>query len=150
MPRIVLKVAGKIRNLSLSLRIGECLYGAAPGGCPVVWDGTDGCCGDDTTFTLQMGVECGSASPYLSGATLLPTHISKLVVREKILGIFPVEVADITQAVEKHVSECVQPYLEPQNKWIHWTHGESMSLIEFLNLLLRINAPAGLRCPHVE
>ena len=149
-PRIVLKITGKIESLSLSLRIGECLYGEAPGACPVVWDGTDGCCGDNVTFTLEMGVECSSAFPYLRRATLLPTHISTLLVTEKILGIFPVELADITQIVEDQVSQWVRAYIDPQRKWIHRTHGETLSTIEFLNLLLRINAPAGLTCPRLE
>lgn len=143
-----MKIAGVMKNLSLSLRIGQCLYSEAPRTCPTVWDGTDGCCGGDTTFAIQISVRCDSALPYLSDATLLQTHFSKLIVREKILGIFPVEVADITKTVEDQVSEWVTTYLSPHNKWIHWSQGENMSLIEVLNLLLSINAPAGLRCPQ--
>lgn len=70
--------------------------------------------------------------------------------REKILGIFEVEVADITQDVENQLSEAARGFLAPQNKWIYWTNGEFLNLVDFLNLLLSINAPAGLRCPGGE
>lgn len=139
-----------LKTLALSLRIGECIYGEKPGTCPVVWDGTDGCCGEDIEFTFRMSVQCRSTFPYISMPVLLPIYLSRLVVREKILGIFEVEVADITQDVENQLSEAARGFLAPQNKWIYWTNGEFLNLVDFLNLLLSINAPAGLRCPGVE
>ncbi|CDJ32696.1 uncharacterized protein EMH_0047240 [Eimeria mitis] len=147
--RIMLTVTGKIKSLALSLRIGGCLYGEDPGRCPTIWDGTDGCCGDDIKFRLQMSVMCNSSFPYLADAILAPTHISKLVVKENILGIFPVEVADITQIVEDQLSEWARAFLDPHNKWIHWKDGETLSVISLLNVLLDINAPGGVRCPRV-
>ncbi|XP_026192872.1 uncharacterized protein LOC34622834 [Cyclospora cayetanensis] len=148
--RIVLKIEGIIKSLSLSLRVGECLFGEEPGACPVVWDGTDACCDGSVSFIFQMAVECVSSFPYLSRPTLLRTHISKLVVKEKILGIFPIDVADITRTVEDRVSDWARIYLDSQHKWVHWINGETTSLIERLNLLLCINAPAGLRCPRLD
>ncbi|OEH76302.1 hypothetical protein cyc_06732 [Cyclospora cayetanensis] len=121
--RIVLKIEGIIKSLSLSLRVGECLFGEEPGACPVVWDGTDACCDGSVSFIFQMAVECVSSFPYLSRPTLLRTHISKLVVKEKILGIFPIDVADITRTVEDRVSDWARIYLDSQHKWVHWING---------------------------
>ena len=69
--------------------------------------------------------------------------------KEKILGIFPVEVADITQTVEDQLSQWARTFLDPERKWIHWRDGATLSVINLLNVLLNLNAPAGIRCPRV-
>ncbi|KAL8455017.1 hypothetical protein Emag_001144 [Eimeria magna] len=147
--RIVLKITWAINSLTLSLRIGQCLYGEGPGECPVLWDGTDACCGEgDTSFSIVLGATCEGVAPYLRELSLLEVNVSRLVVTEKILGFIPVEVADITQLVEDQVTRLVDIHLDPRNNWIRWTHGEELSAIELLNQILRLNAPAGLRCPQ--
>ncbi|KAL8429143.1 hypothetical protein ACSSS7_006770 [Eimeria intestinalis] len=147
--RILLKITWAINSLTLSLRIGQCIYGEGTGECPVLWDGTDACCGEgDTSFSIVLGATCGGTAPYLSELSLLEVHVSRLVVTEKILGIIPVEVADITQMVEDQVARLVDLRLDPRNTWIRWTHGEELSAIQLLNQILRLNAPAGLRCPQ--
>ncbi|KAL8449272.1 hypothetical protein Emed_003256 [Eimeria media] len=147
--RIMLKITWAISSLTLSLRIGQCLYGEGPGECPVLWDGTDACCGEgETSFSVVLGATCGGIAPYLRELSLLEVNVSRLVVTEKILGIIPIEVADITQLVEDQVTRLVDIHLDPRNTWIRWTHGEELSAIQLLNQILKLNAPAGLRCPQ--
>ena len=116
----------------------------------MLWDGTDGCCGDDITFMLEMSARCSSSFPYLADANFLRTHISRLVVKEKVLGIFSMELTDITQIVEDQLSEWARTYLDPKNKWIQWKNGTALSVINLLNVLLDINAPAGIICPRAQ
>lgn len=118
--------------------------------CSVVWDGTDACCKEPIEFSIALQAECHERFPYIRNAELLPVNITSIIIEEKILGIFPVTIADVTEVVKDRITQMLRSYIDPENRWIHWTQGQNFSLLGFLNRMIYINAPLGIACPKAK
>lgn len=159
--RLSWTLSGVLKQAAISLRISECIlsqdvFALKQGNetmkgdyldCPVVWDGTDACCKKPIEFSITLQAECHERFPYIRNAELLPVNVTSILIQEKILGMFPVTVADVTQAVKDRITQLLRRYIDPENRWIHWTQGQNFSFVGFLNRMLHVNAPAGIVCP---
>ncbi|EPR62079.1 hypothetical protein TGGT1_224935 [Toxoplasma gondii GT1] len=146
---IAVDVSGRIAELNLSLRIGQCLTPDSwrSPTCDTLWDNTTSCCGKNITFAARLEARCTETPPtYLSAFSITEFRVSSLTINESVLGLFSVTVANITDAVEQELKRQIQTYLEPDNKFIPWDKDTKVSLQALVNHLTVVNAPGGLLC----
>ncbi|KEP67435.1 UNVERIFIED_CONTAM: hypothetical protein HHA_224935 [Hammondia hammondi] len=146
---IAVDISGRIAELNLSLRIGQCLTPDSwrSPTCDTLWDNTTSCCGKNITFAAQLEARCTETPPtYLSAFSITEFRISTLTINESVLGLFSVTVANITDAVERELKRQIQSYLEPDNNFIPWDEDTKISLQALVNHLAMVNAPGGLLC----
>ncbi|PFH35287.1 hypothetical protein BESB_061740 [Besnoitia besnoiti] len=146
---LTVDIGGRISELNLSLRIGQCMTPDAwkAPTCDTLWDNTTSCCGKNITFSAQLEARCTDTPPtYFSAFNVTDFHVSPLKVNESVLGLFNVTVANITKGVEREIKAQIQSFLSPENRFIPWDEDTKLSLQELANHLVAVNAPAGFHC----
>jgi hypothetical protein len=182
--RLSFAIEGRIAGeLPLSLKIGQCFNPAAwiTGKCTTLWDNTSACCGSDKSFTVIIDAECndsegstvslphqislakddglsgkdGNNLMFIRNVSMRSLHIEPLVVQESLLGLFTINVKDITSSVQESIMQLLSPFIfsEHPRRFIPWSSSgrevQYFSLIEMLNQLIVLNAGGdnGFKCP---
>jgi len=138
---ISVDVQGVFDNLPLSLWIGECFTFDQ---CSILWDNTDGCCGSNKHFKLDVGVTCQNKYPYLNNIHLIDLVLDKFEITEKIIGI-PIDIEDITNAISNVVTGLISEYLTTA-QFIPY-NGTTVTVLEFANAELLTLTGGNFTCP---
>eukprot|EP00923_Selenidium_pygospionis_P051493 GHVN01089341.1.p1 GENE.GHVN01089341.1~~GHVN01089341.1.p1 ORF type:complete len:1071 (+),score=130.63 GHVN01089341.1:153-3365(+) len=154
--RLTLSVEGTLKELNLSLRIGECLSPDVwvTKKCDTLWDNTDSCCGNNVTFHINATAECHDGFPYLRNPEVNSINVSKLVVKERIIFGKQYDFQDITQSVIDEVTSKVTRYVSAKSgdvdaSVLYWG-GRPLVLVDVLNQLIFYNYPEVFKCPVSE
>jgi len=135
---------GYFGALPLSLWVGECLTFDQ---CIKIWDNTNGCCGNDKHFQVNITVDCQNTFPYLNNARLGDLALDKFEITENIIGV-KVDVADITNNIEAAVSSLLTAYLTT-NAFIN-LNGTKVTLLYFANAEIQSYTHDAFICPSSE
>jgi len=138
---ITVDVKGSFAQLPLSLWIGECLTFDQ---CVEIWDNTEGCCGTDKHFQVNISVNCKNDSPYLYNIKLDEVTLDKFEITEKIVGI-TVDLDDITSSIENTVSGLLSTYLTTE-KFIPY-NGTMVTVLDFANAEIEAYTHGFFACP---
>jgi len=143
-PVVTIDIHGYFGNLPLSLWIGECLTFDQ---CVNIWDNTNGCCGTNKNFQVNISVNCQNQFPYLIQPKLNEIVMDQFEITENIIGI-KVDVADITNTVEQAFSGLLTTYLTT-DAFINY-NGTMVTLLQFANYEIRDKTNGAFVCPSNE
>eukprot|EP00929_Paragymnodinium_shiwhaense_P101683 TRINITY_DN64838_c0_g1_i1.p1 TRINITY_DN64838_c0_g1~~TRINITY_DN64838_c0_g1_i1.p1 ORF type:complete len:1521 (-),score=405.62 TRINITY_DN64838_c0_g1_i1:59-4621(-) len=127
------QLRGVIGNLSLSIRIKQCLLGV----CKPLWDDTNGCCEPNRNFEIIVATKCftdenGRAS--LANFKVEWFDVAKISLSENVIGVGQTSLADLTPQVRKAVRAATQGVFNgEQPVLMNWTFGELMSRLWLYN-----------------
>jgi len=137
---ISIRVTGLFDALPLSLWIGECLTFDQ---CVKIWDNTEGCCGTNKHFAMDIDLTCSNSTPHLTAARIRDLQLDPFVITEKIVGV-KVDLQDITNTIEGVVTSLITDYLTTK-KFIPY-NGTQVTLLQFVNA----NIPPTFTCPNSD
>jgi len=138
---LTVDVQGFFASLPLSLYIGECLTFDQ---CVKLWDNTDGCCGTNKHFKIDVAVDCKNVFPYLSDIRLTGLTLDHFEITEKVVGI-KLNLKDITDTIEAQVSKLLTDYLKTE-VFIPY-NGSKVNLLTFVNNEIRDETKGTFTCP---
>jgi len=141
---VTVDITGYFGALPLSLWIGECLTFDQ---CVELWDNTDGCCGSDKNFQVNITVDCQNNFPYLNNIKLQDLALDKFEITEQIIGI-NVDVQDITNTIEATVSGIITTYIT-NDAFINY-NGTMVTLLGFANAEIESFTHGAFICPPSE
>jgi hypothetical protein len=136
---IELGISGEVENLTMSIRIQQCLFGV---GCKTLWDGTGGCCKPRRQFKLVIATDCADST---DGVATLGDfkvewfNIDDIVLNENVLG-FNQKLADLTPRVKKTVQKLTTNVFQGDTVFLNLTFAQVVSR------LWRYNTAGGVRC----
>jgi len=139
---ISVAVSGVFDGLPISLYIGECFTFDQ---CSILWDNTDGCCGLNKHFRVDVAVNCQNTYPYLSNIRLANLVLDKLEVTEQIIGI-NIDIEDITNSIGAIIAGLLTDYLTKES-FIPY-NGTTINALEFANAELHLFS--NFTCPITE
>lgn len=147
--RFELDVAGLIRDPSMFLKIEECEKNhttleaiTGEGLCKPFLDTADACCEPNRRFSIKIASECHPGETNLVNTRVVDMRLDTMTVRPEMWrGRVRLLIADknITNMVLETVQTNIMWYLTkvPLLEF----HGESLDVMEFVNRVLRFNAP---------
>jgi len=138
---VTVNIQGVFDQLSLSLWIGECFTFDQ---CSILWDNTDGCCGSNKHFRVDIAVNCQNPYPYLKNIRLVDLVLDQFEITEKIIGI-PINLEDITNAISGVVTGLLTSYLTTE-RFIPY-NGTTVTVLEFANAEIQSFTGGNFTCP---
>eukprot|EP00696_Hemimastix_kukwesjijk_P002480 gnl/Hemi2/13026_TR4449_c0_g4_i1.p1 gnl/Hemi2/13026_TR4449_c0_g4~~gnl/Hemi2/13026_TR4449_c0_g4_i1.p1 ORF type:complete len:265 (-),score=121.44 gnl/Hemi2/13026_TR4449_c0_g4_i1:98-892(-) len=139
---VMMRVQGLFAKLPLSLYIGECFTFDQ---CSILWDNTDGCCGSNKHFTVDLFFNCSATAPYFPSLGIKAIQLDDFEITEKIIGI-SINVEDITNTIKSTVSGLITEFLT--KKALISYDGGMVTVLQFLNVFANDTfSGAPIQCP---
>jgi len=138
---ISVEIKGVFDSLPLSLWIGECFTFDK---CSILWDNTEGCCGSNKHFKVDVSLTCNNTYPYFNNIRLVDLVLDQFEITEKIIGI-SINIKDITDSVSSVITGLLVQYLTKE-RFIPY-NGTTVTVLEFANSEIKSYTGGNFTCP---
>jgi hypothetical protein len=116
--------------------------------CSKLWDNTNGCCGSNKHFEVDLEVVCQpdqkTQPTPVSGIAVSGLRLDKLEITEKIIGI-KIDVADITGAISSAVTGVLRQYVT-SDAFLPGPNSTKLTLLQWVNSNAQAKAVMGSVC----